>query len=149
MNLPLHNMILNDNVCRNADWQPAEFTAWNHDRQELSSCSDGWPCQSKVGQKVGGGAAVPRSMGELGPHLTQSCLPGPRPTSIPSGILIHPIHQCYKTDRQTDNGLITSGEPFYKRSPKTSRALGEAHYLCHITLKLAQHRNGQAAAYVC
>jgi len=26
--------------------------------------------------------------GELGPHLTQS--PGPRPTSIPSGILIHP-----------------------------------------------------------
>jgi len=39
-------------------------------KQELSSCWDGRPCQSKVGRKVG--AAVPLSVGrELGPHLTQ------------------------------------------------------------------------------
>jgi len=33
------------------------------------------------------GSAVPLLWAELGPHLTQ--WPGPRPTSIPSGILIH------------------------------------------------------------
>ena len=38
-----------------------------------------------TGRKLG---AVPPFWGELGPHLTQS--PGPRPTSNPSGILIHP-----------------------------------------------------------
>ena len=43
--------------------------------------------------------------GELCPHLTVS--PGPRPTSVPSGILIHPIiwpqytNVTDRTDRQT------------------------------------------------
>ena len=36
--------------------------------------------------KQSGGADVPLSVGELGPHLIQS----PWPTSIPSGISIHP-----------------------------------------------------------
>ena len=40
--------------------------------------------------------------------------PGPKPTFVPSGILIHPTvwpHQRCRQDRQTDR-------PFYKRSPK-------------------------------
>jgi len=36
--------------------------------QDLSSCWDGWPCQSKVGRKVESCCAHFR--GELGPHLT-------------------------------------------------------------------------------
>ena len=50
--------------------------------------------------------------------------PGPRPTCTPSFILIHPtVWSQYtnvtdRTDRQTENGLIACGEPFYKRSPK-------------------------------
>jgi len=59
-----------------------------------------------MGQKVG--AAVPLSVGrELGPHLTMS--PGPRPTSIPSGILIHPtVWPQYTdvTDRQTGQTTV-------------------------------------------
>jgi len=44
--------------------------------------------------------------------------PGPRPTSVPSGVLIHPTvwpqytNVTDKTDR-TDNGPIAKGEPFY------------------------------------
>jgi len=43
-----------------------------------------------TGRKLGRGTRnrIPVWGGELGPHLTQS--PGPRPTSIPSVILIHP-----------------------------------------------------------
>jgi len=36
------------------------------------------------------GTAVTLSVGELGPHLTNTILHGPMPTSVPSGILIHP-----------------------------------------------------------
>jgi len=59
-----------------------------------------------VGQKVGAGAVVPLSMGEmLGPHLTQRGL-GRWPTSILSGILIHPAVWPQYTNvtntRQTD-----------------------------------------------
>jgi len=46
--------------------------------------------------------SVPRSVGELGPHLT--VWPGPRATSVPSAILIYPTvwPQCTSvTDRQT------------------------------------------------
>ena len=39
------------------------------------------------GPKIGG--LCPFWGGELGAHLTQSRLAGPRPTSIPSGILVH------------------------------------------------------------
>ena len=38
-----------------------------------------------MGLKLGGGCAF---LGELGPHLTLS--PGLRPTSVPSGIVMHP-----------------------------------------------------------
>ena len=41
-----------------------------------------------MGRKFGGGAPPLFGEGERGPHLTQS-RPGPRPTSIPSGILIY------------------------------------------------------------
>jgi len=37
---------------------------------------------------------------------------------VPGGILIHPTvwpQYTNVTDRQTDNGLIAQGEPFYKR----------------------------------
>jgi len=54
--------------------------------------------------------------------------PRPRPTSIPSGILIYPTvwhntptSQTGQTD-WTDNGPIAQGEPFYKRSPKNRDA---------------------------
>jgi len=55
--------------------------------QELSSCWDGQMCQSKMGQKVWG-AAVPLSVGSWVPSNTMS--PQQRPTSTPSGILMHP-----------------------------------------------------------
>ena len=42
-----------------------------------------------MGRKVGGGASVSLSLGELGPHLTQ-CRLGRGHTLVPSGILIHP-----------------------------------------------------------
>ena len=73
--------------------------------------------------------------------------PGPRPTCTPSFILIHPTvwpqytnvtDRTDKTDRQTDrtdNGLIAWGEPFYKRSPKSSansRAIKSAVHECII-----------------
>ena len=55
--------------------------------------------------------------------------PGPRPTSMPSFILIHPtVWPQYtnitdrqdRQDRQTDNGSIAQGKPFYKWSPRNS-----------------------------
>jgi len=58
--------------------------------------------------------------------------PGLKPTCVPSFILIHPTvwpqytnvtdRETDRTDRQTDNGLIAQGEPFYKRSPKKRKA---------------------------
>ena len=56
--------------------------------------------------------------------------PGPRRTCLPTFVLIHATvwpqytnvteRQTGQTDETdgTDNGLIASGEPFYKRSPK-------------------------------
>jgi len=49
--------------------------------------------------------------------------PGPRPTSMPSFILIHPTvwpHFTDVTDRtgQIDNGTIGEGKPFYNGRPK-------------------------------
>jgi len=75
-----------------------------------------------VGRKVGAAQPHPFLGGAGFPSNTMS--PGPRPTSIPSDILIHPTvwpqytNVTDKQDRQTDNGPITQGEPFYKRSPK-------------------------------
>jgi len=55
---------------------------------------------------------------DLGP--SNAMWPGPRPTSVPSFILIHPtIWPQYTNVRvRTDNGLMAQGKPFYKRSPK-------------------------------
>jgi len=89
----------------------------------LSSCWDGRSFgHNRRGPKSGGCSAPPLFRGSWFPSNTMS--PGPRPTSIPSDILIHPTvwpqytNVTDKQDRQTDNGPITQGEPFYKRSPK-------------------------------
>jgi len=57
-------------------------------RQELSSCRDGRPCPSRVGRKVGEGCCTSLRGAAGSPSHTIS--PGPKPTSVPSGILIHP-----------------------------------------------------------
>jgi len=65
-----------------------------------------------VGQKVRGGRAdVPLLEGAGFSYNTKS--PGPRPTSVPSGIFTD-----RHADTHTDNGSIASGKPFYKWSPK-------------------------------
>ena len=43
-----------------------------------------------MGRKVGEGAAVSLSVGELAGSASNTMSPGPRPTSTSSGILIHP-----------------------------------------------------------
>ena len=62
------------------------------------------------GPKIGRSCA-PFGVGELGPHLSSNTMwPGLWPTSIPSGILMHPTvgHNtpASQPDRQTDNGPI-------------------------------------------
>ena len=58
-------------------------------QQVLSSSWDGRSCQSKVGPKVWGLLCLfPWGSGAGSPSNTTS--PGPRPTSVSSGILIHP-----------------------------------------------------------
>jgi len=69
---------------------------------------------------------------------------------VPSFILIRPITvwpQCTnvtdREDRQTDNGLIAYGEPFYKQSPKKAhnvvtqhdivKGIGQAKLLSSVT----------------
>jgi len=68
-----------------------------------------------------GGTAVPLSVGGAGSQ-SNTMWPYPRPTSVPSGILIHPTVQPQYTNvyRQIgqDNGPIALGEPFYKRLPQ-------------------------------
>ena len=81
------------------------------------------------GPKVG--AAVPLSVKGAG-SPSNTMLPGPSPTFVPSGILIHTtvwpqyvnvtIRQTAQRDRQ-DMGAIAEGEPFfcepfYKRSSR-------------------------------
>ena len=70
------------------------------------------------------GPAVPVSVGELGPHLTQ-CRhsPGPSPTSIPSGILIPTtVWPQYNTPTlqtdSTDTGPVTYGTVTCNGHPK-------------------------------
>jgi len=77
-----------------------------------------------MGRKVGG-CCAPFRGGAGSPSNTM--WPGPRPTSVPSGILIHPTvwpqytNVTDRTDRQTDRQTGQrsdrwQGEPFYKRS---------------------------------
>jgi len=77
--------------------------------------------------------------GDQGPRLTCG---QPRPTCMPSFILIRPtVWPQYtsvrdRTDRQ-DNGPLAQGEPFYKRSPKKidsirTKLMEEIHFeVCH------------------
>ena len=62
-------------------------------QQDLSSCWDGYPFgHNRHGRKSDGGAAVPLSIGGWGSGgwvPINTMWPGPRPTSIPSGISIH------------------------------------------------------------
>jgi len=70
---------------------------------------------------------LPFGGGEAG-SPSNTMWPGPRPTYMPSLIFIYLIvwpqytnvtdRQAIQTDRQTNNGLIAQGKPFYKRSPK-------------------------------
>ena len=74
-----------------------------------------------TGRKWAG--AVPL-LGKLRPP-SDTMSAGPRPTSLPRGILIHPTvwpQYTNVTDRQ-NNGLIAYGEPIYKRSPNNWNAL--------------------------
>jgi len=68
--------------------------------------------------------------------------PGPRPTYMPSFILIHPTvwpqytnvtdRQTDRTeDRQTDHGPIAEGEPFYKRSPQNCSLISLLAWTAH------------------
>ena len=69
-------------------------------------------CPLFLGGGGGGGAGSP----------CDRMWPWPRPTSVPSGMLIHPTvwpENTNVTDR-TDNGPMAQGEPFYKRSPRKS-----------------------------
>ena len=65
--------------------------------------------------------------------------PGPRPSLVQSGIVIQSTvwpqytnvtdRQTGQRNRQTDNGPIAYGEPFYKMSPETRAA--EKKQSCH------------------
>jgi len=69
--------------------------------QELSSCWDGRPWQSKVAENWGG-LLCPFPWGELGPHLTQ-CGLGWETWHLDPSNLLATIHQRHRqTDRQTD-----------------------------------------------
>jgi len=60
-----------------------------------------------MGQKLDG--AVPFLWGgELGPYRTQS--PGPKPASIPSGILVHPAIWPQPTLTEIGGGYAPVGE---------------------------------------
>jgi len=75
--------------------------------------------------------------------------PGPRPTSMPNGILIHPTvcrqytnvtdsRQDRQTDRHTDNSMITQGEPFYKTVAKNCK-----QSIVALVIKLCLPINGR------
>ena len=57
--------------------------------QELRSCWDGQPFGHNRHRPKSGGCCAPLFWGEVGPP-SNTMLPGPRPTSVPSSILIHP-----------------------------------------------------------
>jgi len=56
-----------------------------------------------TGRRVGEGAALPLFVGEAGSPSNRMS-PGPRPTSIPSGILIHPTTQYINVTERWDIG---------------------------------------------
>jgi len=85
---------------------------------------------TEMGRKLRWGCAH-LAKGELGPHLTQ-CGQGRGLSHAkfhldPSDRLAT-IHQCYRQNRQTDNGPMAQGERFYKRSPKNSAFWSYSYY---------------------
>ena len=76
---------------------------------------------NRYGLKIGGGLCPFWGGGTGSPSNT--VWPGLRPTFVPSFILIRPTvwpqytNVTGRTDRETDNGPIALGKPFYKRSP--------------------------------
>jgi len=86
---------------------------------------------------------------------------GLRPTSMSSFILIHPTvwpqytNVTDRQNRQTDNGLIAYGEPFYKRSPKNYHCKRQhihcynmSHYitLTSVVVKITVRQNKNCAS---
>jgi len=70
---------------------------------------------NRHGSKIGGCASF--GTGARSPSNTM--WPGPRPPSIPSGILIHPtVWPQYINVTNNRQRFNSYGEPFYKRSPK-------------------------------
>jgi len=80
-----------------------------------------------MGRKVGEGC-VPFLGGKGAGSLSNTMSPGLRPTSTPSGILIHlTVLPQYTNIRQTgqdttDNSLIAQSKLFYKQSPQKNNA---------------------------
>ena len=113
-------------------------------KQELSSCWDGRPCQSKVGRKVG--AAVPLSVGGAG-FSSNTMSPGTRPISVPSGILIHQTvwpQYTNVTDRQRqDIGTIA-----YKRSPQNSLFVHQSVYVRYLLTYQLSCRSCSEVQYI-
>ena len=77
-------------------WAEAEIdTKWHLDASSRLATVD-------MGGKVVEGAAVPLSDGEAGSHPSNTMWPGLRPTSVPSGILIHPAAFGHNTPTLQD-----------------------------------------------
>ena len=82
---------------------------------------------NRYGPKIGG-LLCPFGGGEAG-FPSNTMWPGPRPTCMPSFVMIHSTvwpQYTNVTDRQ-DNDPIAQGEPFYKRSPKKHDTQGHSH----------------------
>jgi len=97
-----------------------------------------------MGQKVV--AAVPIFVEELAPILTM--WPGPRPTSIPSGILIHPTvwpQHANVTDRQTDR---QTGQDRQRSDNIGRTVLQTVAQKLNLNLNL-NHHPSLATAHVC
>jgi len=119
----------------NVAWSEAYLrTKWHLDPSSRLATTD-------MGQKLGGGCALFGGAGSP----SNTMWPGPRPITVPSFILIHPtVWPQYtnvrdRTDRQTENGPIAQGEPFYKRSLKNgSHSPDHAHLrvVCNLRLTL-------------
>jgi len=95
-------------------------------KQELSSCWDGRSFgHNRHGPKSWGGGCCDLFRGELGPHLTLAMSFGPRPTSVPSGILICPtvwsqyINVTDSSGQRSDSraNRFTNGSPQKLKTP--------------------------------
>jgi len=95
--------------------------AYLHTKWNLDLCSH--LAATDMGRKLGEGLCPFEGRGGGSPSNTM--LPGPSPTCLPSFILIRQtVRPQYTnvTDR-TDNDPIAEGKPFYKRSPKNPENL--------------------------